>query len=45
MNRVAVRIRRRGKVWLVIGRQTTVECTSFDEAWETSVPFFAGRRR
>lgn len=42
MSRVAVRIIRRGDVWHVIGRKTQVECASFDEAWEASVPYFRG---
>lgn len=41
---VAVRIVRRGDVWHVIGRETRVECASFDEAWRMSVPYFAGYR-
>lgn len=44
MNRVAVRIIRKGKLWHVIGRKTRVECVSFDEAWGASVPYFAGRK-
>ncbi len=44
MSRVAVRIIRRGDVWHVIGRETRVECASFDEAWRASVPYFAGYR-
>jgi hypothetical protein len=45
MGRVAVRIVRRGAVWLVIGRKTSVQCHSFDEAWVASIPYFAGRVR
>jgi hypothetical protein len=29
----------------VIGRKTSVICDTFDEAWEESVPYFAGRKR
>jgi len=43
MNRVAVRIVRRGAVFLVIGRRTRVECATFGEAWAVSVEYFAGR--
>jgi hypothetical protein len=45
MNRVAVRIIRRGDKYHVIGRKTSVICDTFDEAWEESVPYFAGRKR
>lgn len=45
MGRVAVRIVRRGPVWLVLGRSTSVECQTFDEAWEASIPYFAGKIR
>jgi hypothetical protein len=45
VSRVAVRIVRRGDRFHVIGRQTSVVCATFDEAWETSVPYFAGRVR
>lgn len=44
MNRVAVRIVKRNAKYLVIGRKTTVECSTFDEAWTVSVDYFAGRR-
>lgn len=44
MNRVAVRIVKRGNRFLVIGRKTTTTCDSFPEAWETSIPYFAGRK-
>lgn len=44
MNRVAVRIVRRGTCFLVIGRRNSVECKTFAEAWEVSVPYFAGRK-
>lgn len=44
MNRVAVRIVRRGALFYVIGRKTTVICTSFERAWTESVPYFAGRK-
>lgn len=43
MSRVAVRIVKRDGVYLVIGRKTTVQCRTFDEAWRVSVPYFAGR--
>jgi hypothetical protein len=39
---VAVRIVRRGGRFHVIGRKTTVVCDTFDEAWQASVPYFAG---
>jgi hypothetical protein len=45
MSPVAVRIIKREDQYLVIGRKTTVTCATFDEAWEASVPFFAGRIR
>jgi hypothetical protein len=44
MNRVAVRIVRRGNKYHVIGRKTSVVCDSFDEAWRESVPYFGGRK-
>lgn len=44
MNRVAVRIIKRGDKWHVIGRKTQVVRDTFDEAWEASIPYFAGRR-
>lgn len=44
MNRVAVRIVRRGNEYRVVGRRTSVVCKSFDEAWEASVPYFTGRK-
>lgn len=31
---VAVRIKKRGNVYLVIGRKTSMECATFDEAWK-----------
>jgi hypothetical protein len=42
MNRVAVRIVKRGDKFVVIGRKTSVVCDTFDEAWEASVPYNAG---
>lgn len=45
MNPVAVRIVRRGGRFHVIGRKTTEVHNSFDSAWATSVPYFAGRKR
>lgn len=45
MSRVAVRIVRRGGVWLVIGRKTRVQCVTFGEAWQASIPYFAGYAR
>lgn len=42
---VAVRIVRRGGRFLVIGRKSTVECATFEEAWQASIPYFAGRIR
>lgn len=45
MSRVAVRIIRRGNRFHVIGRQTSVWCDSFEEAWEASIPYFAGKIR
>jgi hypothetical protein len=45
VNRVAVRIVRRGPLYVVVGRKTQVVCRTFDEAWEASVPYFAGRVR
>lgn len=44
MNRVAVRIIKRGAKYLVVGRKTTIECPTLDEAWKVSVDYFAGRR-
>jgi hypothetical protein len=44
-SRVAVRILRKGNKWLVQGRVTSVLCDTFDQAWEASVPYFAGRKR
>jgi hypothetical protein len=44
-SRVAVRILRRGDRWLVVGRKTSVECATFDQAWAESIPYFAGRKR
>lgn len=44
VNRVAVRIIRRGDEYHVIGRKTKVICKSFDEAWTESIPYFAGRK-
>lgn len=44
MNRVAVRIVKRGNSYLVIGGKTTTICNSFPEAWESSIPYFAGRK-
>lgn len=44
MNRVAVRIIRRGNKFHVIGRKTMVICDTFDEAWKASVPYFAARK-
>lgn len=44
MNRVAVRIVRQGDRYFVIGRKTTTICNSFPEAWDASVPYFAGRK-
>jgi hypothetical protein len=44
VNTVAVRIVRRGKTYRVIGRKTSVECVTFDEAWRVSVEYFACRR-
>lgn len=43
MNRVAVRIVKRAGRYVVLGRSTTVTCATFDQAWEASVPYFAGR--
>ena len=43
MNRVAVRIIKRPDGYHVIGRHTRLLCATFDEAWEASVPYFAGR--
>jgi hypothetical protein len=44
VNRVAVRIVKRGNEYHVIGRETSVVCQTFDEAWEASVPYFRGYR-
>lgn len=44
MNRVAVRIIKRGSQYHVIGRKTSVVCATFDEAWEVSIPYFAARK-
>lgn len=44
VNRVAVRIIRRGKKYHVIGRKTTVICDTFDQAWTESIPYFAARK-
>lgn len=44
MSKVAVRIIRRGGRYHVVGRKTTVVCETFAEAWEASVPYFAGYR-
>jgi len=43
-SRVVVRIRRRGNRWLVIGRKTSQECATFEEAWAVSVEYWALRR-
>lgn len=45
MIRVAVRIIKRGGKYHVIGRSTSVVCSTFDEAWAASVPYFAGAKR
>lgn len=45
MSRVAVRIVQQGALFYVIGRQTSVICTTFEQAWEESIPYFAGRKR
>jgi hypothetical protein len=45
MTRVAVRIIRRGNRYHVIGRNTSVVCDTFPEAWDASIPYFAGRVR
>lgn len=42
--RVAVRIIRKPDGYHVIGRKTRMVCTTFDEAWEASIPYFAGRK-
>lgn len=44
MNRVAVRIVRRGEKYFVIGRKTTEVFDNFDGAWVASIPYFAGRK-
>jgi hypothetical protein len=44
MVQVAVRIVRRGNIYHVMGRKTSVQCKSFDEAWIESLPYFAGRK-
>lgn len=44
VNRVVVRVIRRGDKYHVIGRKTTMICHSFPEAWDASVPYFAGRK-
>lgn len=44
MNKVAVRIKKRGDKYHVIGRKTTVICSTFDEAWKESIEYFAGRK-
>jgi hypothetical protein len=44
VNKVAVRIVRRGDAYHVIGRKTSVICTTFAEAWRVSVDYFACRR-
>jgi hypothetical protein len=43
--RVVVRIFRSGPVFIVQGRKTRIVCATFDEAWEASIPYFAGRKR
>jgi hypothetical protein len=44
VNRVAVRIVRRGDQYQVIGRRTTETHPSFELAWRASVEYFAGRK-
>lgn len=42
---VAVRIlRQKDGTYLVVGRKTQVLCPDFESAWDTSVPYFAGRK-
>lgn len=43
MSPVAVRIVKKAGRYVVRGRTTSVTCATFDEAWEASVPYFAGR--
>lgn len=43
-NRVAVRILKKDGHFLVVGRKTQVECATFEEAWEASIPYFAARK-
>jgi len=45
VSRVAVRIFERGGRFLVVGRQTSVVCATFEEAWVASIPYFAGLKR
>lgn len=45
VTRVAVRIIKRGAKFHVIGRETSVVCDTFAEAWAESIPYFAGRKR
>jgi hypothetical protein len=44
VNPVAVRIVKRGNKFHVIGRKTKESYDTFEEAWEASVPYFAGRK-
>jgi hypothetical protein len=41
---VAVRIIRNKNGFLVKGRKTSVLCETFDEAWDESVLYFAGKK-
>lgn len=45
MTRVAVRIIPKKNGYLVKGRSTSRLCKTFDEAWEASIPYFAGKIR
>lgn len=41
---VAVRIKRKGDKFLVIGRKTTEEHDTFDEAWDASRAYWRGEK-
>lgn len=45
MSRIAVRIIKRGNRYHVIGRETSQVCDTFSEAWNASIPYFAGLTR